>query len=83
MQMKKLCLVGFYPFQLGIEVRKNQLLKHNSQNEEIKKEIECSCSFLTDDDKMGQRFKFFSIFPSTMRPIHQNFPPVGFNLRQK
>jgi hypothetical protein len=27
---------------------------------------------------MGERFKFFSIFPKTMGQIHQKFPPVGF-----
>ena len=33
---------------------------------------------LTSPDKMGERFKFVSMFPNTMADIHQKYPPVGF-----
>ena len=65
-------------FQLGIEIRRKTLLEHNSENEEVRKEIETSFDFLVDPNQMGERFKFFSIFPKTMEEIHQKFPPVGF-----
>jgi SAM-dependent MidA family methyltransferase len=64
--------------QLGIEVRRQKLVEHNCDNEEVRKEIDSSFNFLVDPNQMGERFKFFSIFPKTMGQIHQKFPPVGF-----
>ena len=65
-------------FQLGIDVRRQKLVEHNSGNDKLVQEIESAYNYLLSPEKMGQRFKFFSIFPKTMAPIHQRFPPVGF-----
>ena len=64
--------------RLGIELRKDRLLQ-SCTNTEIKSDLESSYHMLTDKDQMGQRFKFMSIFPATMKPIHVNDPPAGFN----
>ena len=62
---------------LGIDVRHKKLWE-NCTDEAVKSEIELAYKKLTDEDKMGLRFQFFSIFPRTMSPIHIKFPPAGF-----
>jgi len=58
----------------GIVTRCEQLLKGG----EDEKSIVAAYQTLTHPDKMGERFKFVSLFPSTMEPIHKVDPPVGF-----
>ena len=65
-------------FQLGIDVRRQKLVEHNSGNDKVVQEIDSAYNYLLSPEQMGQRFKFLSIFPKTMAPIHQRFPPVGF-----
>jgi NADH dehydrogenase [ubiquinone] 1 alpha subcomplex assembly factor 7 len=68
-----------YLTQLGIQIRCN-LLK--DQNSKVAKDVDASLEMLISPDKMGSRFKFFSIFPKTMSPIHADYPPVGFHLKK-
>jgi len=63
---------------LGLEIRKERLIEHCKDREEMKKGIEEAYRVLTAEDEMGRRFKFMSIFPATMNPIHDVTPPVGF-----
>ena len=60
---------------LGIDVRYKKLSEHVSTD---KSDLKAAYHVLTDEDKMGERFKFFSIFPKTMKPIHEKYPPIGF-----
>ena len=60
---------------LGIELRHKKLSENSS---EIKRDLDLAYHSLTDENKMGTRFKFFSIFPRTMLPIYDQFPPAGF-----
>ena len=60
---------------LGIDVRYKKLSEHVSTD---KSDLKAAYHVLTDEDKMGERFKFLSIFPKTMKPIHEKYPPIGF-----
>ena len=62
--------------QLGIEVRCN-LLKES--NPKIANDLSKSLELLIGPDQMGERFKFFCLFPKTMEPIHSEYPPAGFH----
>ncbi|CAH1978266.1 unnamed protein product [Acanthoscelides obtectus] len=35
-------------------------------------------NYLTDNDKMGERFKFLAVFPSVMKKIFERCPVIGF-----
>ena len=61
----------------GIGVRKDMLLEKCTRDE-IRTDIEMSHKVLTHDNHMGKRFKFFSVFPRTMKPLHEKNPPAGF-----
>ncbi len=61
--------------RLGIDRRKDMLVKQ-CQTEDVRNNIESSYNMLINE--MGSRFQFLSIFPATMRPIHERFPPAGF-----
>lgn len=63
----------------GLEYR----LKALKENIRDKKDIEhlTGCfNFLVDKDKMGERFKFFGLFPETAKKIYDKFPVVGFHM---
>lgn len=62
---------------MGIEHRFKKL--RESVSEEQKKELEFSYHMMTDEDKMGRRFKFMSIVPATLEKILNKFPCVGFS----
>ena len=62
-------------YALGINLRYKKL---SESSECDKKELDLAYRTLTDTDKMGHRFKFFSIFPKTMLPIYSKHPPAGF-----
>ena len=66
--------------QLGIQVRCN-LLK--DANPKLADDLERGLQMLISPDKMGTRFKFFSVFPKTMSEIHAEFPPAGFKMHSQ
>ena len=46
---------------------------------EVEREvIRSAYDMLTDEGKMGSKFKFLAVFPATMEKIHEKYPPVGF-----
>ena len=61
--------------QLGIQIRCDLLKKHNPK---LSEELDQSLDMLINPEKMGTRFKFFSVFPKTMQHIHTDYPPAGF-----
>ena len=74
--MSLLCLQTQFLESCGIGTRCQQLL--SSCAPEQQKTIYDSYVTLTSPEKMGERFKFVSLFPTTMRDIHEKYPPVGF-----
>ncbi|XP_040577121.1 protein arginine methyltransferase NDUFAF7, mitochondrial [Lepeophtheirus salmonis] len=66
---------------LGIRIRMEKLA--SSSNEKAASIIEENYKTLTDSDKMGDKFKFFSIFPRTMEEILRQYPPVGFQFNSE
>ncbi|XP_060517660.1 protein arginine methyltransferase NDUFAF7, mitochondrial-like [Cylas formicarius] len=63
--------------RIGIEHR----VKALAENMEDKKDVEHlnSCyKFLTEESKMGERFKFVALMPATMKKIIDKYPVVGF-----
>lgn len=60
---------------LGIEIRYSKLKESGVIDS---KDLDTAYHSLTDENKMGSRFKFCSIFPKTMQTIHQKYPPAGF-----
>ena len=61
--------------QLGITVRCNSLKDYNPK---LSEELDQNLDMLINPEKMGERFKFFCMFPKTMQPIHASHPPAGF-----
>ncbi|XP_013171433.1 PREDICTED: NADH dehydrogenase [ubiquinone] complex I, assembly factor 7 homolog [Papilio xuthus] len=55
-----------------------QVLMDNAKTEEEKEKIKSAYEMLVDPKKMGERFKFLAFYPSTMGPILEKFPPLGF-----
>jgi len=68
---------GTFLHSCGITTRCQQLLDTN-KDMYVHKNILESYDTLTNPDKMGDRFKFVSLFPATMSQIHEKYPPVGF-----
>lgn len=66
----------------GISTRCSQLVA-STEDKEKQQTVRDSLITLTSPDKMGERFKFVSLFPATMREIHEKYPPVGFETLQK
>lgn len=64
--------------KMGIEHRVNKL-KESTNDESQIKSIDYSYSMMTDEDKMGRRFKFLSLAPTTLGPILTKYPVVGFS----
>ena len=60
---------------LGIDIRYAKLRETGNIDS---KDLDLAYHSLTDEDKMGNRFKFCAIFPKTMQPIHHKYPPAGF-----
>ena len=69
---------GHFLRNLGMELRKDQLVKHYEHQEQAKKQIEDSFRVLTSSSEMGERFKVCCVFPKTMKVIHDQYPPTGF-----
>lgn len=68
---------GKFLHSLGIKMRCQQLVR-STKDDKMSQEIIAGYDTLTNPDKMGARFKFAAIFPKTMKPIHDKYPPVGF-----
>ena len=60
---------------LGIDIRYSKLKESGVIDS---KDLDTAYHSLTDENKMGSRFKFCSIFPKTMQTIHEKYPPAGF-----
>ncbi|XP_030754951.1 protein arginine methyltransferase NDUFAF7, mitochondrial [Sitophilus oryzae] len=63
--------------RIGIEYRVNALKENMTDKKQIDNLIACY-NFLTDEEKMGERFKFCALVPSTLKKIIDMHPIVGF-----
>lgn len=63
--------------RMGIEHRVKKLLENCK--EEYKEGLELSYRTITDEDKMGARFKFVCAVPGTVKEIVDKYPVVGFH----
>jgi len=87
--LKQLCeaegkLITFGPVEQGTflkrmqaEVRLETLL--NSSSDGQKDVLRSSYSMLTSPEQMGQRFKFFAMFPAVLKDHLAKFPASGFH----
>ncbi|KAG8223898.1 hypothetical protein J437_LFUL001978 [Ladona fulva] len=62
---------------MGIDVRM-EVLKKKCSSEKEAKWIEAGYRMLTDPAQMGERFKFFALFPNVLRQFLYKFPVAGF-----
>ncbi|XP_071450796.1 protein arginine methyltransferase NDUFAF7 homolog, mitochondrial [Hetaerina americana] len=67
----------FFLQNMGIDVRLEALKKSCSSEREVKW-IEAGYRMLTDPTQMGERFKFFALFPNVLRQFLHKFPVAGF-----
>ncbi|XP_046388342.1 protein arginine methyltransferase NDUFAF7 homolog, mitochondrial [Ischnura elegans] len=79
---EKALTIGPVPQQLflqnmGIDIRLEALKKSCSSEKEVKW-IEAGYRMLTDPTQMGERFKFFALFPCVLREFLHKFPVAGF-----
>ncbi|KAI5970704.1 hypothetical protein CANMA_000295 [Candida margitis] len=63
---------GDWLHNIGVGYRIDQLLKQNSNNEEMQDKIYGAYRRLTDDDKMGKIYKFMALLPKNSEK------PIGF-----
>ncbi|XP_033342029.2 protein arginine methyltransferase NDUFAF7, mitochondrial isoform X1 [Megalopta genalis] len=61
---------------IGIDIRLQILLQNTSK--EAKERLESEYHMIIDEDKMGNKFKFLSLFPSVLKDYYQKFPVTGF-----
>ncbi|XP_078047941.1 protein arginine methyltransferase NDUFAF7, mitochondrial isoform X2 [Augochlora pura] len=61
---------------LGIDVRLQMLLQNASK--ETKNRLESEYHMIIDEDKMGNKFKFLSLFPFILKDYFQKCPVTGF-----
>lgn len=45
---------------------------------EIQKSLKSGYDMLTNEDQMGERFKFFAIYPKVFNIVLEKYPPAGF-----
>lgn len=57
-----------------------QVLMDNAKTEQEKEKIKAAYEMLVDPKKMGERFKFMAFYPSSMGPILEKYPPLGFSV---
>lgn len=62
----------------GLEYRFKALAKNVEDKQQLENLSECY-NFLIDEEKMGERFKFFALFPETARKILNKASVVGFS----
>lgn len=89
-QLKYVCekdekLITFGPIEqqqflqkLGGNVRMDILMK-NAKSDDVLENLKSGYDMLTNPNKMGSRFKFFSIFPSVLKDHLKKFPVNGFS----
>lgn len=66
---------------MGIEHRFKKLQETASDKQ--KESLQFGYRMMTDDDQMGQRFKFFALLPSVLKDLLQKYPPAGFGTNVK
>ncbi|KAF4518688.1 hypothetical protein B566_EDAN002724 [Ephemera danica] len=69
--------------QLGIECRLEVLLQNPNLTPEAKENLKASVNKLIHPSEMGERFKFFAVFPKVLKEHLKRFPVSGFNLQPK
>uniref|UniRef100_A0A131Y4J2 Protein arginine methyltransferase NDUFAF7 n=1 Tax=Ixodes ricinus TaxID=34613 RepID=A0A131Y4J2_IXORI len=62
---------------MGINIRLQKLLD-NCQDADLRQELLSGYDMLTNPEKMGERFKFFGVFPLDMQGPLETHPPAGF-----
>lgn len=67
--------------QLGIECRLEVLLQNPNVTPEAKEHLKSSVNKLIHPSEMGERFKFFAVFPKVLEEHLKRFPVSGFNLQ--
>ena len=70
---------GEFLKSLAIDLRLEKLVQGCDDDKTIR-DLKSAYNVLTNKDQMGERFKFLSIFPRVVTPIHEKFPPVGFEV---
>lgn len=68
---------GTFIKRMGGDVRLEVLI--DNATEEQKASLRSGYEMLTSEDKMGKRFKFFSIFPSVVKDHLEKYPVTGFS----
>lgn len=63
--------------RIGIQHRVKALAESMKDPTQIENLKECY-NFLTDDAKMGERFKFCALMPLTLKKLVHKFPVIGF-----
>lgn len=69
---------SFFLHNMGIEQRLHKLLRNCLEEE--RKNLTSGYKMLTDPTQMGERFKFFSIFPDVVKAFLIKYPPAGFHI---
>lgn len=70
---------GVFLKKMGGEVRLEALLKR-AKPDEIEN-LKSGYDMLTNSEKMGTRFKFFSIFPDVLKSHLEKYPVLGFVIK--
>lgn len=65
-----------------MEYRYKSLVENTTDKKQLENLTECF-HFLVDEDKMGERFKFFALYPETAQRIFDKYPMVGFPVKNK
>lgn len=68
---------GTFIRRMGGDVRLEVLI--DNATEEQKKSLKSGYDMLISNEKMGKRFKFFSIFPSVLKDHLAMYPVTGFS----
>jgi hypothetical protein len=55
------------------------LLQNSTLSQETRDNLEQGVHKLTDSTQMGERFKFFSMFPKVLEQHLKRFPVAGFS----
>lgn len=63
--------------RIGIQHRVKALTDSMKDRTQIGNLNECY-NFLTDDAKMGERFKFCALMPLKLKKLFDKFPVIGF-----
>lgn len=67
---------GDFLKSLGIEVRLQMLLK--KANESEREYLINAYNFMVNTEHMGERYKFFSLFPYSQKSFFKTNPVIGF-----